>query len=341
MIKASRMNRFEAIRVLGTSTFAIFLATAGLATAAANPKPTPCTPSISACGCTVTQTGTFTVTDDLNASQGLTKAGNCLEVSADHVILDLQGHALIGNGAGIGILIQNSGHDSTVQGTDLTEAGQAIINGWGTGLEDDANNVVIELFRQFGGNIRNPTGNQGDGVLLRNASGVTVANFNASFNGGTGVDVQGGSSNRVLNCSLISNAGNGAILASSNVNTISNCTITANTGYGVWLNSANQNQIFTSGLNGNGKIGLLVGCSKEGKCTGNKGSDLNHFSSTGANGNAGAGITIEQGSSNNQITNMSSAGNGGTSDLIDNNPGCDGNLWFNNAFGNASQTCIH
>ncbi|HWJ41182.1 MAG TPA: hypothetical protein VNT29_08615, partial [Candidatus Limnocylindrales bacterium] len=86
--------------------------------------------------------------------------------------------------------------------------------------------------------------------------------------------------------------------------------------------------------------GLLVGCQKEGKC-GGKGSDLNHFSSSGANGNSGAGVTVEEGSSNNQITNMSSGGNGGTADLIDNNPNCDGNLWFNNAFGSASQTCIH
>src|SRR6202046_5873618 len=99
----------------------------------------------------MTQTGTFPVADDLNASQGLTKAGNCLEVSADHVILDLQGHAIIGNGAGIGILIQNSGHDTTVQGTDLTETGQAIINGWGTGLAADANNGGIELCGQNGG----------------------------------------------------------------------------------------------------------------------------------------------------------------------------------------------
>ena len=208
--------------------------------------------------------------------------------------------------------------------TSTEPPAQAIINGWNIGLEDDANNVVIELFKQIGGSIFIQQGNKGDAVLLQNASGVTVANFNASFNGGTGVDIQGGSSNRIMNCDSISNAGNGVILASSNVNTISNCTINSNTGYGVWLNTANQNQIFTSSLNGNGKIGLLVGCHKEGKCTGNKGSDLNHFSSSGANGNSGAGITVEEGSSNNQITNMSSAGNGGTSDLIDNNPSCDG-----------------
>jgi len=337
--KASYMNRVKAIRVLGITTIAFFLAAAGVASAA--PKPVACTPSISSCGCTVTAPGTYTVSDDLNASQGLTKAGNCLEVSASQVILDLQGHAIIGNGAGIGILIQNSAADTTVQGTDLTETGQAIINGWGTGLEDDANNVVIELFRQIGGNNFNPTGNAGDGVLLQNASGVTVANFNASFNGGTGVEVNGGGNNRIMNCDSISNAATGVILASSNVNTITNCTISGNTAYGVWLNSASQNQIFTSALNGNGQIGLLVGCHKEGKCNGNKGSNLNHISSSGANGNSGAGITVEEGSSNNQITNMSSAGNGGTADLIDNNPSCDGDLWFNNAFGDASQTCIH
>jgi hypothetical protein len=109
----------------------------------------------------------------------------------------------------------------------------------------------------------------------------------------------------------------------------------------VWLNTSNQNQIFTSSINGNQKIGILVGCHKEGKCTGNKGSNLNHLSSAGANGNTGAGIAVEEGSSNNQITNMSSGGNGGSFDLIDNNPNCDGNLWFNNTFGNASQSCIH
>lgn len=319
---------------------AILAASTGLSEAA-NPKPNSCPTTITSCGCTVTQSGTFTVTDDLDASQGLTKGGNCLEVGADHVILDLQGHAIIGSGAGIGILILNSAHDTTVQGTDPSETGQAIVNGWGTGLEDDANNVVIELFRQIGGNTFNPHGNAGDGVVLRSASGVTVANFNASFNGGTGINVQGGSNDRILNCDSIANSGNGVILASSNVNTISNCSINGNSGYGVWLDTAHQNQIFTSAINGNGKIGVLVGCHKEGKCNGNKGSDLNHLSSTGANGNAGAGITVEEGSSNNQITNMSSAGNGGSFDLIDNNANCDGNLWFNNAFGNASQSCIH
>src|SRR3984957_3991904 len=157
----SLMNRAAAIRAFGTSTVAILMLT-GLANAA--PKPTACTSSISACGCTITQAGTYTVTDDLTSNQGLTKAGNCLEECADHVILDLQGHAITGTGTGIGILIQNSAHDTTIQGTDPTETGQAIINAWGVGLEDDANNVVIELFRQIGGNLRNPTRNAGDGA---------------------------------------------------------------------------------------------------------------------------------------------------------------------------------
>lgn len=343
MLKSAKTTKTDCLLkaiLKGTLAILILSASAGLSEAA-NPKPNSCPATITSCGCTVTQSGTFTVANDLDASQGLTKGGNCLEVSADHVILDLVGHAIIGSGTGTGILILSSAHDTTVQGTDPSETGQAIINGWGTGLEDGANNVVVELFRQIGGNTFNPHGNAGDGVVLRNASSVTVANFNASFNGGTGVNVQGGSNNRILNCDSIANSGNGVILASSNVNTISNCSINGNTGYGVWLNTSNQNQIFTSAINGNGKIGVLVGCHKEGKCNGNKGSDLNHFSSSGANGNSGAGITVEEGSSNNQITNMSSAGNGGSFDLIDNNANCDGNLWFNNAFGDASQSCIH
>lgn len=340
IMKTSLINRGIALRLVAVSTVAIILLMlTGLATAA--PTPDACATTITSCGCTVTQTGTYTVMDDLDASQGLTKGGNCLEVSANHVILDLQGHAIIGNGAGIGVLVLSTATDTTVQGTDLTETAQAIINSWNIGLEVDASNVVIELFRQIGGNSFNPHGNAGDGILLQNASNATVANFNASFNGGAGVDVQGGSTNRILNCDAISNTTAGVIMATSNLNTISNCTISGNSGYGVWLNTSSQDQIFTSSLTGNGKIGLLVGCHKEGKCTGNKGSSLNHISSSGANGNSGAGITVEEGSSNNQITNMSASGNGGTSDLIDDNPGCDGDNWFNNAFGGASQSCIH
>lgn len=337
--KTFLMNQAEVMTVTAASTIALLLVLTGLASAA--PPPPDCTSSISSCGCKVTQPGTYTVTDDLDAGQGLTKSGNCLEVSAHHVILDLQGHAIIGNGTGIGILILSSAHDTTVQGTDLSETAQAIINSWKVGLEDDADNVVIELFRQIGGNSFNPHGNAGDGILLQNASNATLANFNASFNGGAGIDVRGGSSNRVLNCDAISNTTAGVIMTSSNLNTITNCTISGNAGYGVWLDTSKQDQIFTSSLNGNGKIGLLIGCHAEGTCHGIKGSSLNHVSSSGANGNQGAGVTVERGSFNNQITNMSSAGNGGSSDLIDNNFSCDGNNWFNNAFGDASQSCIH
>lgn len=308
-----------------------------------NPKPTPCPLTIEQCGCTLTHSGTtYTVASDLNATDGLTKAGNCLEMAADHDILDLVGHSIIGNGSGIGILIQKSGHDSTVQGTDATEAGQALVDHWGTGIEVDADNVVIELFKGIGGvSLFDQTGNTGDGILLKNASSVSVDNFNASFNGGSGVDIQGGSNNRVMNCDSISNTGNGVVFASSNGNSIINCTLKSNTGYGIWLNTSDQNQIFTSSVVNNQKIGILVGCQKEGKCLGSKGSNLNHFSSTGSKGNIGAGVTVEEGSSSNQITSMTASGNGGGNDLIDNNSDCDGNLWFNNAFGSANQACIH
>jgi len=67
------------------------------------------------------------------------------------VILDLQGHAIIGNGTGIGMLILKSGHDTTVKGSDSSETGQAIINGRGPDSKTTATNVAIELFRQIGG----------------------------------------------------------------------------------------------------------------------------------------------------------------------------------------------
>jgi hypothetical protein len=96
-------------------------------------------------------------------------------------------------------------------------------------------------------------------------------------------------------------------------------------------------------LNTNNKDGLLLGCGKadQNGC-GSKGSDRNHLSNSGTNGNTGTGITVMKGSNGNAITNMTANGNQGSFDLVDENHKCGDDLWYNNVFGQASDTnCIH
>ncbi len=312
-------------------------------TGSAQAKPASCSASITECGCVIDTTGTYEVANDLDSTQGLTANNSCIEIAADHVILNAKGFAIIGAGSGTGILIQNSAGFAVVQGTDAGAADQAIINSWNVGIEDNANNSVIELFRQIGGNLFNQHGNTKAGILLKTASNTTLDDFNASFNGESGVEIRNGSGNRLLNFDTISNGASGVLLRSSNENTLTNCTSNSNGAYGVDLDNSSQNQIFTSSLNTNGNDGLLLGCGKsDQKGCGSKGSDRNHLSNSGTNGNTGTGITVTKGSNGNAITNMTANGNQGSFDLVDENHKCGDDLWYNNVFGQVSDSnCIH
>ncbi|HYL59322.1 MAG TPA: right-handed parallel beta-helix repeat-containing protein [Candidatus Acidoferrales bacterium] len=332
------------VSLMTCGMFALAVAV-GLATSAsAAPKPgNSCSSSITACGCIMDKRGsTYTVMNDLNDGQGLTPNGNCLEISADHVLLDLMGNALIGSGSGTAIVIQKTAQFAVIQGTDPNEAAQAIVNSWNIGIEDDGNNATIELFRQIGGNQFNPHGNTTYGVVLNGVSNTTVDDFNASFNGQDGLLVVGGGSHRFMNFDTTNNGADGVALNASNGNTLFNCTTTGNGGQGVLMISADSNQVFTGAINGNQKNGILLGCGKSaGASCGSHGSNFNRVSDSGANGNQAAGIVIDKGSSANAITSLKAQGNGGSFDAIDSNSRCDDDTWFNNTFGTVSQSCIH
>ena len=340
----TRVKNHRIVSLIISGTLALAFAVSLASSAAAAPKPgNSCSASITACGCIMDKRGsTYTVMNDLNDGQGLTPNGNCLEISADHVLLDLVGNALIGSGSGTGIVIQKTAQFAVIQGTDPNEVAQAIVNGWNVGIEDDGNNATIELFRQIGGNMFNQQGNTTNGVVLNGVSNTTVDDFNASFNGQAGLLVVGGGGNRFMNFDTTNNGADGIALNASDGNTLVNCTTTANGGAGVLMISADSNQVFTGSINGNQKNGILLGCGKSaGASCGSHGSNFNRVSNAGANGNKAAGIVVDKGSSSNAITSFKAQGNGGSFDAIDSNSRCDDDTWFNNTFGTVSQNCIH
>jgi hypothetical protein len=342
-LRVSARNHLVVSLIVG-AMFELAIAFGFAGSAWSAPKPgNSCSSSITACGCIINKRGTYTVLNDLDDGQGLTPNENCLEISADHVVLDLVGNALTGSGSGTAIVIQKTAAFAVIQGTDASEPAQAIVNNWNVGIEDDGDNATIELFRQIGGNLFNQHGNTTAGVVLNGVTNTTVDDFNASFNGQNGLLVVNGGGNRFLNFDTTNNGADGIVLNATNGNTLTNCTTTGNGGDGVLMISANSNQVFTGAINGNQKNGVLLGCGKSaGASCGSHGSNFNRVSNSGANGNTNSGIIIDKGSGGNAITSLIAQGNGGSFDAIDNNHSCDDDTWFNNAFGTVSPTsCIH
>src|SRR3954453_6938938 len=77
-------------------------------------RPNACPAHITECGCTITRSGTYIADNDLSADQS--SAPNCIEISADHSNLNLNGFKVTGNGAGKAVWIHNSANHAVVQG---------------------------------------------------------------------------------------------------------------------------------------------------------------------------------------------------------------------------------
>jgi hypothetical protein len=287
------------------------------------------------------------VTDDLSASQS--NAPNCIEVAASGARLNLDAHSLTGNGTGIGVLIRHGADHVVVQGKansgqayvldddPCATTGQGIVTGWNVAVEDDGDYAVIELFSQLGGAVG---GNATAGILLNGVHGSLASNFNACDNGVAGVIVRNSSLASLTNYTVAHNTQSGVWSDSSNDSTYGACTSIGNGKYGYWLMRSSRNVILdANGTAMNGDTGILIGCGAQ-HCAGNETSDNNRVTNSGSSANTNAGIVIERHNHNNMIVNTSNGGNPDGFDLVDLNPNCDSNIWYNN-LGTSNQECIH
>ena len=325
-------------------------------------QPNSCPLHITSCGCVITSAGTYVVDNNLNASQ--TSAPNCIEIAAHHTVLNLKGLEVQGNGTGIGILIRRSADHTVVQGGDegsgpdapgqiknsvYQAAGdQASIFMWNIAIQDDADHAVIELFRQLGGNkFQRDEGNK-VGLFLNGVTGSLAADFDASYNLVAGVLAKNSSGLSLANFSATGTNPDqgskniqplGVMFDAVNNSTIGTASMAGNSVYGLWLARSSRNVVLDSnGTSGNQDIGILIGCGSL-HCTGNERSDDNKITSAGAPGNTNYGIVIEKKNQNNIISVTHNDGNGKT-DMVDLNNKCDNNIWYNNT-GTSNQSCIH
>ena len=174
---------------------------------AAPVKPTSCTATISACGCTITKSGVYTVSADLNSSQGLNPDGDCLDIKVSKVTLNLGSHSITGPGGmttDIGIQDLHSSNNDNIVGSQAL----AKISGWATGVQLRGNAIVLSSV--------DASSNKLDGIELNGSSNDHVANWTANNEGSIGLWIKLGSNNFVTHGNANSNDDTGILVGCVN-----------------------------------------------------------------------------------------------------------------------------
>ncbi len=246
-----------------------------------------------------------------NVAVNLTATGNCIDVTAAGVTIDLNGFTLAGNGTGVGINI-------TAPKSRLN--GSGTIQGFDIGVSDTANEVDIENV-SIGNNA---TG----GVLLSGMDGGLVADSVIVQNGAYGV--------------LLQNTTNSAVQYNPQI---------SQNGVGIWVQNTSTtatlssfNDIIANEVNQNAFVGIWVGYSPSlGVCPTIPPSMYTVIVNNGpvdSNGQAGIGLQCNTASNSTVLNNVANFGEplGG----YDGTPGCGSNFWDINQFAPlpTNQACV-
>ncbi|MFH7835244.1 MAG: NosD domain-containing protein [Candidatus Aenigmatarchaeota archaeon] len=203
------------------------------------------------------QTGeTYILTQDIIDSEETI----CINIVADNVVLDCQGHTIDGldipNTYGIYIV-----RDSvTISGITIKNCN---VNDWNYGFF-----IILSYSNTF---INNTANSNGNGFLIEDSSGDTFINNTANSNSGNGfllyARVEDTNSNTFINNTANSNSGNGFLLYSeldtTNSNTFINNTANSNSHCGFYLyswdsGSVNSNTFINNTANSNSYCGFYL-----------------------------------------------------------------------------------
>ena len=326
-------------RLIGAATVAalasVMLMLAGVRAALA----ASCSTTISSCGCTVDSAEVFVTSGPLSSASTTV---DCIDISASGAVLILAGD-ITGPGGGVtadGIHIMSGASNVFISGkaTPGFSLAHAKVSSFATGIQVDGSNAEI--------NQLDANGNVNNGVVFNNVTGGDYNGSAASLNaGGDGVLIKGGSSNLVVDASHIDMNNNGIEISSSSNNRILDSGAGSNKVYGIWFGQSSGNEINGSATDSNA-TGTYIGCSSSGGPTGTKcpagvkSSQFNSMTNSGGNKNSDVGVAIDLGDSGNVIDESGGSSNT-TDDAADKNKKCDHNVWMEDGFTKASQSCIH
>jgi hypothetical protein len=320
------LTRLPARLILGAALLAAVAALAPATYAA------PCPTSITSCGCTITRSQIYTVANALSASQ--TSGRICIEIAKDHAILNTMAFDLTGNGRGTGILIDEGADHVIVEGGLETAAEvnpQSTISKWNIGIEDDANDAIIQAFTNVG---ENSTG----GITVRRVRNSIIGDLLANGNGSYGLFVDHSAGIQIYNAATSGNADIGLRMESSDESRIFG---TSGTNVvGTWLSNSTNNVLLDDANISNTGSGLVIGCSLEERyCARDQQSNGNVVVLDTAGSNTDAGVIIRRYSGDNTVTLGANDGNGNNMDMVDENTQCGSNIWYNNQ-GKGNRPCI-
>jgi parallel beta-helix repeat protein len=271
-----------------------------------------CPVSIAKCGCTITDNATHTLANDISAADGLTSAGNCIEVKHSFAILECDDFEITGAGAGDGVKILKGALRSSVQDCDIT--------GWGINLEDDANFTNV---------TNNNMSDGGTGLFLKSAGKNMISDFDADDNTGTGIVLKSSNGNALHDFDDDDNGGDGATLTGSNGNNLSDCDSSDNGGNGVTFVKSRKDVLTGCDEDDNAGDGVFIDPSSN-----------DRVNDGDADENGKNGIEIAKGSTKNAVSFEFASGNGGDA-FLDGNTNCDKDVWTNLCIvGTASPSCI-
>jgi len=216
-----------------------------------------CPPTINSCGCAITAPGSYKIGLAINAAQGLTSSGACIEIASSFVILDAGKKAVTGPGGvsptGTGIWVRRSVR------SDFLEGRGTAISGWNVGLLIEGSQIVADNFTANTNGIA--------GVELNQATDVELTNTTASSNLNYGIWVRQSSSNDITNLKTQTNGNIGTYVGCSDIGPISaGCpgvgpspnnfiftgNIAGNSNYGVALDKGAKSSIVTNQVLGGG-----------------------------------------------------------------------------------------
>jgi Right handed beta helix region len=238
------------------SLFAATIAIATLSASSASAQDA-CPPTINACGCAITTPGSYKIGLNINASQGLTPSGSCIEIASSFVILDAGKKSITGAGGnsptGVGIWVRRGVHTSFIEGRG------SLVSGWDVGVLVGGSRLVVD---NFATNLNGTAG-----VELSKAQFIELSNITATSNVNYGIWLQQSPSNHVTNSKTQTNGNIGIYVGCSNLGPISaGCAgvgpspgnyiftgnIAANANYGVALDIGAKSTIVTNQTLGGG-----------------------------------------------------------------------------------------
>ncbi len=288
------------------------------------------------CGMIIHTPGQYHLSSDLVCDSGV-------KVAAHDVSINLNGHALIGPGAGLGV---DSGIKTSdgircvavkglnISGGTITGFGSGIelcesMNAHVSGMTLTGNNIGIELFyshgNQINGNDISDNGGPGHnsyGVLLNHSRDNRIdsnkVNRNSSMNTNCGGFNLAGSSNNSITSNEIS----------ANVMTSRVVGGHIHGGFGIRLREgSNGNTVSGNTLNGN-STGFNSHNSSNNRIQRNTVKDSEEV-----------GFRISGSSIDNAVESNTASGNR-FFDLFDSQPDCGSTTWKSNTFGTRNQPCI-